>query len=243
MIFVGAQHAAPLLALMNNLEAIESEVVGCFKCPRLVAWRESVARNPPKRFQGCDYWAKPVPAFGDANARIVIVGLAPGAHGSNRTGQMFTGDNSGVFLFASLFRCGLANQAQSSTRFDNLQLHDCLITAAARCAPPDNKPLPEELRNCRPYLLRELKALTQMRVLVGLGKIGFDAAFDAAREVGLTALKVRPRFSHGAEAQLNERLTLLGTFHPSQQNTFTGKLTPPMMDEVFRRARELTKED
>lgn len=228
---------------MEELEAIEAEVVRCCKCPRLVAWREAVAENPPKRFQGCDYWAKPVPAFGDANARIVIVGLAPGAHGSNRTGRMFTGDNSGVFLFASLHRCGLANQAQSSTRTDGLQLNDCLITAAARCAPPDNKPLPEELRNCRPYLLRELRALTQIRVLVGLGKIGFDAAFDAAREVGMTKLKVRPRFSHGVEAQLNERLTLLGTFHPSQQNTFTGKLTAPMMDEVFLRARKLAEEN
>ncbi len=228
---------------MDELEAIEAEIVQCFKCSRLVAWREAVAENPPKRFQGCGYWAKPVPAFGDANARIVIVGLAPGAHGSNRTGRMFTGDNSGVFLFASLHRCGLANQAQSSTRTDGLQLNDCLITAAARCAPPDNKPLPEELRNCRPYLLRELRALTELRVLVGLGKIGFDAAFDAAREVGLTTLKVRPRFAHGVEAQPNVHLTLLGTFHPSQQNTFTGRLTAPMMDAVFQRARDLTKED
>jgi uracil-DNA glycosylase family 4 len=227
---------------MNELESIEAEVVGCFKCPRLVAWRESVAENPPRRYAGCDYWAKPVPAFGDDNARIVIVGLAPGAHGSNRTGRMFTGDNSGVFLFASLHRCGLANQSQSSTRNDGLQLNGCLITAAARCAPPNNKPLPEELRNCRPYLLRELRALTQLRVLVGLGKIGFDAAFDAAREVGLTNLKVRPRFAHGAEAQLSETLTLLGTFHPSQQNTFTGRLTAPMMDEVFRRAKQLANE-
>lgn len=233
----------PYFCFMDELETIESEVVQCFKCPRLVAWRKSVATNPPKRYIGCNYWAKPVPAFGDPNARIVIVGLAPGAHGSNRTGRMFTGDNSGVFLFASLHHCGLANQAQSSTRTDGLQLHDCLITAAARCAPPDNKPLPEELRNCRPYLLRELEALRQMRVLVGLGKIGFDAAFDAAREVGLTNLKVRPHFAHGAEAQLNEHLTLLGTFHPSQQNTFTGKLTAPMMDEVFRRARQLVEED
>lgn len=227
---------------MNQLETIEQEVVACRQCPRLVAWRESVALNPPKRFQGCDYWAKPVPALGEQSARIVIVGLAPGAHGSNRTGRMFTGDNSGVFLFASLHRCGLANRAQSSTRNDGLHLHDCLITAAARCAPPDNKPLPEELRNCRPYLLRELKALTQLRVLVGLGKIGFDAAFDAAREVGFTDLKVRPRFAHAAEVQLNEQLTLLGTYHPSQQNTFTGKLTPPMMDAVFLRANEIATE-
>ena len=225
---------------MNELETIESEVVQCAKCPRLVAWREAVAKNPPRRFVGCDYWAKPVPAFGDIDARIVLVGLAPGAQGSNRTGRMFTGDGSGVFLFASLFRTGLASQATSSTRFDGLELRDCLITAAARCAPPANKPTPDELRNCRPYLLRELRVLTELRVLVGLGKIGFDAAFDAARAVGMTTLKSRPRFGHGAEVQLNETVTLLGTFHPSQQNTFTGKLTPPMMDAVFHRAQEIT---
>ncbi len=228
---------------MNELQHIESEVVGCFKCARLVAWREAVAQNPPKRYVGCSYWAKPVPALGEVDARIAIVGLAPGAHGSNRTGRMFTGDNSGVFLFASLHRCGLANQADATDLNDGLQLHDAIITAAARCAPPDNKPLPEELRNCRPYLLRELKTLTQLRVLVGLGKIGFDAAFDATREVGMTNLKVRPRFAHGTEAQLSTRLWLLGTYHPSQQNTFTGKLTAPMMDAVFLRAQELSKED
>ncbi len=219
---------------MNELELIESEVVQCRQCPRLVAWREAVAQNPPRRFIGCEYWAKPVPAFGSIDARIVLVGLAPGAQGSNRTGRMFTGDGSGVFL--------LASQATSSTRSDGLELRDCLITAAARCAPPVNKPTPEELRNCRPYLLRELRVLTQLRVLVGLGKIGFDAAFDAAREVGMTTLKTRPRFGHGAEVRLNERVTLLGTFHPSQQNTFTGRLTPPMMDAVFWRAQELATE-
>ena len=226
---------------MDDLEQIESEVVQCHQCPRLVAWREAVAQNPPRRFVGCDYWAKPVPAFGNIDARIVLVGLAPGAQGSNRTGRMFTGDGSGAFLFASLYRTGLASQATSSTRSDGLELRDCLITAAARCAPPANKPTPDELRNCRPYLLRELRVLTQLRVLVGLGKIGFDAAFDAAREVGLTTLRSRPRFGHGAEVQLNETVTLLGTFHPSQQNTFTGKLTPPMMDAVFLRAREIAQ--
>ena len=169
----------------------------------------------------------------------MIVGLAPGAHGSNRTGRMFTGDNSGVFLWASLFRTGFANQPQSLHRGDGLELRDALISAAARCAPPDNKPLPQELANCRPYLLHELQLMPQLRVLLGLGKIGFDAAFDVARAAGLSDLKSRPRFSHGAKVKLNPQVSLLGTYHPSQQNTFTGRLTEPMLDAVFVQAREL----
>jgi uracil-DNA glycosylase family 4 len=200
-------------------------------------------QSPPRRHVGKEYWARPVPNFGEHDARVVLVGLAPGAHGSNRTGRVFTGDGSGVFLFASLFRTGFSNQPESCDRFDGLRLNDVYITAAVRCAPPLNKPTTEEISNCRPYLLRELQLLTQLRVIIGLGKIGFDAAFDALRQVGLTDLKPRPRFAHATEVKLSTRLTLLGTYHPSQQNTFTGKLTEAMMDAVFVRARELANSE
>lgn len=226
---------------LPSFDGLQAQVVACRRCPRLVAWREEVAKVPPKRHREQEYWARPVPSFGASDARLVLVGLAPGAHGSNRTGRMFTGDNSGVFLFAALHRTGWANQPHSSHRDDGLQLSDVLITAALHCAPPDNKPLPIELANCRPYLLEELRLMPRVRVLLGLGKIGFDAAFDAARDVGMTSLTRRPRFSHGAQVQLNESLWLLGTYHPSQQNTFTGRLTEPMLDAVLLQARQLAK--
>ncbi|MDQ3813590.1 MAG: uracil-DNA glycosylase, partial [Armatimonadota bacterium] len=210
--------------------------------PRLVEWREAVAKNPPLRYRGEVYWARPVPSFGDPQARLLIVGLAPAAHGGNRTGRVFTGDRSGDWLFRALHKAGFANQPESRHRDDGLRLCDAYITAACHCAPPDNKPLPSEIANCRPYLLRELETMSQLRVLLGLGKIGFDTAFDAARQVGLTDLKTRPKFGHGVEAQLSERLVLLGTFHPSQQNTFTGRLTEPMLDAVFARARQIIEE-
>jgi len=205
----------------------------------LVQWREAVAADPPLRHRGEEYWARPVPGFGDENARLILVGLAPGAHGSNRTGRMFTGDRSGEWLFRALFRAGFANRPNSVHRGDGLELRDAFITAACRCAPPDNKPTRDEMHNCAEYLHRELKLMPQLRVLLGLGKIGFDAAFDAARAIGLTDLKARPRFGHGAEYSLNDKLWLLGTYHPSQQNTFTGKLTETMLDDVFERAKEL----
>ena len=227
------QHPVP------STQPLEEEIIACRQCPRLVEWREGVAQNPPARFRGEDYWARPVPGFGDANARLLLVGLAPGAHGSNRTGRMFTGDRSGEWLFRALHKAGFANQPTWERRGDGLELRDCFITAACRCAPPGNKPLPEELVNCRPFLLREMVLLKNVCVLLGLGKIGFDTAFDAARAVGWTNLKSRPKFAHGAEVQLSENLMLLGTFHPSQQNTFTGKLTEPMLDGVFARIREL----
>ena len=230
------QHEAQRL---QEAERLHEQLINCRRCPRLVEWREGVAKAPPRRHVGKEYWARPVPNFGQHDARVVLVGLAPGAHGSNRTGRVFTGDGSGVFLFASLFRTGFSNQPESRDRFDGLRLNDMYITAAVRCAPPMNKPTLEEIANCRPYLLRELELLTQLRVIIGLGKIGFDAAFDALRQVGLTDLKPRPRFGHGAEVKLSTRLTLMGTYHPSQQNTFTGKLTEEMMDAVFMRAREL----
>ncbi len=221
------------------MKDLQNEIVACQRCPRLVEWREGVAENPPLRHQGEEYWARPVPSFGDENARLLIVGLAPGAHGSNRTGRMFTGDRSGEWLFRALHKAGFATQSTWQKRGDGLRLKDCWITAACHCAPPANKPLPEEILNCRPFLVREMAFLTNVRVLLGLGKIGFDAAFDVARVAGWTSLKARPKFAHGAEIKLNEELTLLGTFHPSQQNTFTGKLTEPMFNAIFNRVKEI----
>jgi uracil-DNA glycosylase family 4 len=222
-----------------SLHSVESEITACCRCPRLVAWREAAAAEPPARYRGEEYWAKPVPGFGDPQARLLLVGLAPAAHGGNRTGRVFTGDRSGDWLFRALHKAGFANQPTSVHRNDGLKLKDAFITAACRCAPPGNKPLPEELANCRPFLLRELELLTNLRVILGLGKIGFDTAFDALRSLGKTDLKSRPKFGHGAEVQVSKNLTLLGTFHPSQQNTFTGKLTELMLDAIFVRAREL----
>ena len=229
---------------MNPLEKLEQEVISCTRCPRLVEWREAVADNPPLRYAGQEYWARPVPGFGDANAQLLIIGLAPAAHGSNRTGRMFTGDRSGEWLYRALHKAGFANQPQSVSRDDGLQLSQTFISAAARCAPPDNKPLPIELSNCREYLLREWQLLKNVRVVLGLGKIGFDAAFDASRQLHYTELKARPRFGHGAEVLLNANsnkpgLVLMGTYHPSQQNTFTGKLTEPMFDAIFTRIKEI----
>ncbi|MFN0018988.1 MAG: uracil-DNA glycosylase [Pirellulaceae bacterium] len=223
----------------GSLGSVESEITACHLCARLVAWREEAAENPPARYRGEDYWAKPVPGFGDPQARLLLVGLAPAAHGGNRTGRVFTGDRSGDWLFRALHKAGFANQPTSVHRNDGLKLKDALITAACRCAPPGNKPLPEELANCRPFLLRELELLTNLRVILGLGKIGFDTAFDALRSLGKTDLKSRPKFAHGAEVQVNDSLALIGTFHPSQQNTFTGKLTEPMFDSIFARIRVL----
>jgi uracil-DNA glycosylase family 4 len=188
-----------------------------------------------------EYWAKPVPAFGDPCARVVLVGLAPGAHGSNRTGRMFTGDASGVWLFRALHRAGFANQAEQRDKYDGLTLYDVLITAALRCAPPGNKPTPEQIRRCAPYLREEIAALSGLRVIVGLGAIGTRAAYDALRDIGYD-FKARPVFSHGAETQAVrglQTITLLASYHPSRQNTNTGVLTEPMFDAIFTRAREL----
>lgn len=221
------------------LNELQSQIVACHRCPRLVEWREGVAQKPPARFRGEKYWAKPVPSLGNWDARLVLIGLAPGAHGSNRTGRMFTGDKSGDWLFRALWKAGFCSQPVSTGRGDGLELQRCFISAACHCAPPANKPLPEEIANCRPYLLEELRLLQNKRALLGLGKIGFDAAFDAAREAGFTQRKTRPKFSHGAEFALNDTLTLLGTYHPSQQNTFTGRLTETMLDDVMKRVADL----
>jgi uracil-DNA glycosylase family 4 len=220
------------------LAAIERRIVACRRCPRLVAWREASARHPPRRFRGDAYWARPLPGFGDPAASILIVGLAPAAHGGNRTGRMFTGDASGDFLFRALFEAGLASQPASSGRGDGLVLSGAFISAAARCAPPDNRPTPEEFDRCRPYLVEELGALASLRVIVALG--GRVRAVDwALADAGEVILRPLPRFGHGAEARIG-RYALLASYHPSQQNTFTGKLTPGMLHTVFRRARALT---
>ena len=220
------------------LAALAAEIAACRACPRLVEWREAAAANPRARYRGQTYWARPVPGWGDAAARIVLVGLAPAAHGGNRTGRVFTGDRSGDFLFAALHRAGLANQATSTRPGDGLELRGAYVTAAVRCAPPDNTPTPAERDRCAPYLQRELAALESIRVIVALGAFGWAAALRAIEMTGGPSPRPRPRFGHGAEVVMG-RITLLGTFHPSQQNTFTGRLTADMIDSVLSRAVQL----
>jgi len=220
------------------LAALAEEVHRCRLCPRLVEWREAQAADPPRRYRGQEYWARPVSGFGDPEARVGIVGLAPAAHGANRTGRMFTGDRSGDWLYAALHRAGFANQPESEWRGDGLELRDAYITATVRCAPPANKPTPEERDTCLPYLQRELELLERCQVLIALGSFGWDGVLRAARALGVEVPRPRPKFGHGAEAEIG-RWRLLGCYHPSQQNTFTGKLTEPMTDAVLERAREL----
>jgi uracil-DNA glycosylase len=225
-------------AVADELDRLARRIHLCRRCPRLVDWRERSAAEPPRRFAGEDYWARPLDGFGDPRARVIVVGLAPAAHGGNRTGRVFTGDRSGDWLFAALHRAGLANRAQSERRDDGLRLRDAYVTAVVRCPPPANRPTPGERDNCLPYLEQELELLARSRVLVALGAFAWDGALRAARSLGEDVPKPKPRFGHGAEAPLG-RWTLLGCYHPSQQNTFTGRLTEPMLDDVFRRAREL----
>jgi uracil-DNA glycosylase family 4 len=222
----------------DGLAALEREVVSCRRCPRLVAWREEAAHVKRASFAGEEYWGRPLPGFGDPAASVVVLGLAPAAHGGNRTGRIFTGDRSGDWLFAALWRAGFANQPKSRSRNDGLKLRGCYVTAAVRCAPPANRPLPAERDNCLPYLVRELELLSCARVLVCLGGFAWDAALRALRERGVAIPRPRPRFGHGASVQLGP-WTLLACFHPSQQNTFTGRLTEKMMDQVLARAGEL----
>ena len=216
----------------DDLTRVHDDVVSCRACPRLVAWRERVAAEKRAAFADWDYWGRPVPGFGDPDARVVVVGLAPAAHGANRTGRMFTGDRSGDFLYAALHRAGFANQPESRHRDDGLRLTGCWITAAVRCAPPQNRPTPAERDRCRPFLEREL-ALLPARVLVALGGFAWDVLLRL-----LGPVRPKPAFGHGATTTVGG-YTLLGSYHPSQQNTFTGRLTPAMLDDVFRRAREL----
>jgi uracil-DNA glycosylase family 4 len=219
------------------LERVTADVVGCRRCPRLVEWRERTAREKVARFASWSYWGKPVPGFGDAHATVLVVGLAPAAHGGNRTGRIFTGDRSGDFLFASLHRTGFANQPTSVAPSDGLRLDGAYIAAVNRCAPPGNRPTPQERDRCLPYLEREIAALSGLRVVVALGAFAWDGALRALASLGHAA-RPRPRFAHLAEATVGPYV-LLGAFHPSQQNTFTGKLTPEMLDGVFERARAL----
>ena len=232
----------------DSLPLLSREICGCRACPRLVAWRERVAREKVARFRDFDYWGRPVPGFGDPRGRILVVGLAPGAHGANRTGRMFTGDRSGEFLFASLHRAGLANQPASVTRGDGLALQDVYISAALRCAPPGNAPAPDEVARCAPFLDREIGLLPNVRVVLALGAIAWRAYLDHLRRGGIAVPRPSPSFGHGAALD-GARLggggpgkrslpLLLGSYHVSQQNTQTGKLTPTMFDAILQKALE-----
>jgi len=226
--------------MAQSLPALAKQIIDCRRCPRLVEWRERVAVEPPRRFQGQAYWARPLPGFGDPRATVVLVGLAPAAHGGNRTGRIFTGDRSGDWLFAALHRAGLASQARSDHRDDGLRLRGAYVTAVNRCPPPGNRPTPAERDNCLPYLAGELDLLKRKRAIVALGSFAWNGALRALRALGTEVPRPKPRFGHGAEAGVGG-LTLLGCYHPSQQNTFTGTLTEAMLDEVFVRARVLAE--
>lgn len=223
-----------------RIEEIQKRVASCRRCPRLVEWREEVAMTKRAAFKADDYWGKPVPAFGDPRAKLLVVGLAPAAHGANRTGRMFTGDRSGDWLYRALHRGGFASQPTSTDREDGLTLSGCFISAAVRCAPPKNKPTTQERDACQGFLQEELRAMAELRVMVALGKFAFDQLWRLLKEAGEALPTPRPRFHHGLEVGIRPGLILLASFHPSQQNTFTGKLTEDMFDRVWARARALT---
>jgi uracil-DNA glycosylase len=224
------------------LSALNEEVIGCRRCPRLVAYREQVARQKRRAYRDCEYWGKPVPGFGDPEARVLILGLAPGAHGSNRTGRPFTGDASGNFMYPVLHRTGFASQPGATHSNDGLRLEDAYITAAVRCAPPQNKPLPEEIANCARFLDREIALLEKVRVVVALGRIGFDAYLNYLKRQRAIKSKKEFIFRHGAEYKMADGRILLASYHPSNQNTQTGKLTREMFTEIFRRAAKLVRQ-
>ena len=232
----------------RRLDALEQSITECRRCPRLVAWREAVAANPPKRYRGEQYWARPIPGFGDPRARILIHGLAPAANGGNRTGRPFTGDRSGDWLFAAVYRAGLSNQPESVNRQDGLELFETFVNAAVRCAPPENRPTPSERDNCAPWLEGELALLSEVRVVIALGNFAWQAMLRSVWKLGGQVPTPKPKFGHGAETVLEapsgewagpERWLMLGCFHPSPLNTQTGKLSEAMIDDVFRRAKEL----
>jgi uracil-DNA glycosylase family 4 len=227
--------------MASPLEPLAAEIVRCRACPRLVAWREEVARTKRRAYLAEAYWGRPVPGFGDARARIVLVGLAPGAHGANRTGRMFTGDGSGDFLYAALHRAGLANRPASVSRDDGLVLRDAFVTAACRCVPPANRPAPDELARCAPFLDRELAALHRMTVAVALGAVAWKAVLAAFARAGHAVPRPAPRFAHGAVLALPGAPALVGSYHPSRQNTQTGRLTPAMLDAALARAVALAR--
>jgi len=221
-----------------SLKVIEQQVAGCRACPRLVEWREQVGRDKRRSYMEWDYWARGVPGFGDPAARLLILGLAPAAHGANRTGRVFTGDRSGDWLFAALHRAGFASQPTSTHIEDGLALTDVWVTASVKCAPPDNKPLPAERDACFPFAVAELAALPGLRAMVCLGKFAWDNALRLLRQAGYAVPSPAPVFGHAAQARIEPGLTLIGSYHPSQQNTFTGRLTEPMLDAVFTAARQ-----
>jgi uracil-DNA glycosylase family 4 len=225
---------------VTDLERLGEEIHACRRCPRLVEWREARAADPPRRYRGEAYWARPLDGFGDPEARLAIVGLAPAAHGANRTGRMFTGDRSGDWLYAALHRAGLASRPASDGREDGLRLSGAYVTAVVRCAPPANRPTPEERDNCLPYLERELALLEQCRAILALGAFAWDGALRALRGLGAETPRPKPRFGHEAEARI-ERWAMVGCYHPSQQNTFTGRLTEPMLDAAIARAWKLAR--
>ena len=220
---------------MDSLEQVTEDIVNCFACPRLVEWRERVAVEKRASFRDEEYWGRPVPGFGDPEASLLVVGLAPAAHGGNRTGRVFTGDRSGDWVFRALHKAGYANQPTSVHKDDGLALTDAYIAAVVRCAPPANKPTVEERETCSPYLLREMRLLPNLRVFVALGAFGYEALCR------LLGVRPRPRFGHGAEVELDDGRWIVCSYHPSQQNTFTGVLTEPMFDAVFARAKELSR--
>ena len=224
---------------MQSLTQLNKQIVHCTACPRLVSYREAISKEKRRQYRDWIYWGKPIPGFGDPNARLYILGLAPAAHGGNRTGRIFTGDRSGDWLYEALHRFEFANQALSQHKDDGLALSDCYIGAAVRCAPPGNKPLPEEFDACRPYVRKELRLLRNVRAVVALGKIAFDHYLKACREEGYDLPSPLPRFSHRTVYRLPWSVTLIGSYHPSQQNTSTGKLTQPMLASVFQRAKEI----
>ena len=225
-----------------NLSELDAALVDCRACPRLVSWREQVAREKRAAYRGEEYWGRPVPGFGPADAPLLIVGLAPAAHGGNRTGRMFTGDRSGDVLYAALYAAGLANQPTSVRKGDGLELYGTRITAPVHCAPPDNKPTPSEFKRCRPYLVQELKLFGDIKVVIVLGKIAFDAFLTAYQEKGGAVPKPRPKFGHGVSVALAGGPRLICSYHPSQQNTFTGKLTRPMFQDIFNQAKAALSE-
>jgi len=235
MTLVGPARAA---RAARSLPALDTAIAACRACPRLVAWREEHARTKVARFRDDTYWGRPVPGYGDERARILLVGLAPAAHGANRTGRMFTGDESGNFLWRAMHAVGLADRPESRRADDGLALRAVRVVAAVRCAPPANKPTPAEQATCRPYLVRELELLPELRIIVPLGAIGWDAALRSLAALGHATPKPKPRFGHGAEARIGP-YTLLGSYHPSQQNTFTGRLTPPMLEGILAKAAAL----
>lgn len=224
---------------MRSLTLLQQTIADCTKCPRLTAYRQAIAKEKVKRFRDWEYWGRPVPGFGDPQARLFVVGLAPAAHGGNRTGRIFTGDRSGDWLYEALHAYGFANQPESTHLNDGLRLRNCYVAAAVRCVPPANKPSKEEFESCRPYLQEELRLLRRITVVIALGKIAFEEYLRACQGMEYGRVAPRPKFFHGADYELPWGVKLLGSYHPSQQNTFTGTLTRPMFHGVFQRARQL----